>query len=182
MKTINKALAVAGVTASIATAGFWGLGAASAANSSTARTDPMSSLVQAIATKFKLNTSDVQAVFDEQRTVMDTQREADFKTELAQLVTDGKLTQKQADAINAKRAELQAERESNRTTIQSSTETERKAHMETERAELDAWLTEQSIDDDYAYLLKGRGHGPGGAGGPRGVKSSTSTNTSTATN
>lgn len=168
MKTINKALAIAGVTASVAAAGLVGMGAASAATTSTTSNNPMSSLVTAIAEKFNLKTSDVQAVFDEQRTAMEAEREAEVKTELAELVKDGKLTQAQSDAITTKRAELEKEREANRVSDQSSTKTdaERKTEMETRKTELDSWLKEQGIDTQYAYLVMGggRGHGPGGPG------------------
>ncbi len=59
----------------------------------------MSSLVSAIAKKFNLKTADVQAVFDEQHKSMDATRTTEVKSKLTQLVSDGKLTQSQANAI-----------------------------------------------------------------------------------
>ena len=96
------------IASSIAALGVTGLagGAVFATANSTSGTDPMSGLVSAIATKFNLKKDDVQKVFDEQRTQMETQREKEVKDQVAQLVKDGKLTQAQADKINAKRAEL----------------------------------------------------------------------------
>lgn len=168
MKRINKALAIAGVTASVAAAGLIGMGAASAATTSSTTTNPMSSLVTAIAKKFNLKTSDVQAVFDEQHATTEASREAALKTTQAQLVTDGKLTQAQSDAITAKRAELQKQRDADRASDTSSTKTdaERKTEMETRKTALNTWLKEQGIDTQYAYLVMGggRGHGPGGRG------------------
>ena len=96
------------IASSIAALGVTGLagGAVFATANSTSGTDPMSGLVSAIATKFNLKKDNVQKVFDEQRTQMETQREQEVKDQVAQLVKDGKLTQAQADKINAKRAEL----------------------------------------------------------------------------
>ena len=93
------------IASSIAALGVTGLagGAVFATANSTSGTDPMSGLVSAIATKFNLKKDDVQKVFDEQRTQMETQREQEVKDHVAQLVKDGKLTQAQADKINAKR-------------------------------------------------------------------------------
>lgn len=72
--------------------------------------------------------ADVQAVFDAQRTKMDAQRETEVKAEVSQLVTDGKLTQAQADAINTKRAELEKQRETDRTTMDSKTDRAKERH------------------------------------------------------
>jgi hypothetical protein len=129
----------------------------------------MSSLVSAVAKKFNLKQSDVQAVFDANRTQMEAQRETKVKDQVAQLVKDGKLTQAQADLINAKRAELQKQHDANRTSMDSKTDTERKAAMDAERTALDKWFSDNNISTDYRYLVfGGRGHGgPGGPGGPR---------------
>jgi hypothetical protein len=143
----------------------------------------MSSLVDAVAKKFNLNKSDVQAVFDEQRSQMEADHEADIKKQVAQLVSDGKLTQQQADKINAKRAELTVERDANRTADQNLTDDQRQAKMEERKTALDAWFKENNIDTQYRNLLMG-GHGRGGHGGPgfgemKDQQSSTSTTSST---
>lgn len=178
---MNKPLVAAAVTGAVGVATVAGLGVASAATtnsttgstatSSTTKTDPMSGLIDALVSKFNLKKADVQAVFDAQRTKMDAQRETEVKAEVSQLVTDGKLTQAQADAINTKRAELEKQRETDRTTMDSKTDTERKNAMDAKRTELDSWLKDQGIDTQYAYLLMGgRGHGGHGShnGGVRG--------------
>jgi hypothetical protein len=156
-----------------------------AMTNSTNSTDAMSGLVSTIATKFNLKKDDVQKVFDEQRTQMETQREQEVKDHVAQLVKDGKLTQAQADKINAKRAELVKEREANRTSEQNLTDAQRKTRMEERKTTLDTWLKDNSIDSQYAYLLMG---GRGGRGGPDGGKrdsrssSSQSSTSSTSSN
>lgn len=159
---MKKAIATAGVTAAVAVAGITGLGVASAADQTSSNTNPMSGLVSAIAKKFNLKETDVQAVFDENRSQMEAQRETEVKDQVAQLVKDGKLTQAQADLINTKRVELQKEREANRTSDQS------KSDMEARKTALDKWFSDNNIPTDYRYLVFGGGHGHGGPGGPRG--------------
>ncbi len=175
------------IASSIAALGVTGLagGAVFATANSTSGTDPMSGLVSAIATKFNLKKDDVQKVFDEQRTQMETQREQEVKDQVAQLVKDGKLTQAQADKINAKRAELVKEREANRTSEQNLTDAQRKTKMEERKTALDTWFKDNNIDSQYVYLLMG---GHGGRGGPDGGKrdsrssSSQSSTSSTSSN
>jgi hypothetical protein len=57
--------------------------------------DGQTKLVQMIADKFSLQNSDVQSVFDQFRTDRQTEMEAAYKTQLAQYVTDGKITEDQ---------------------------------------------------------------------------------------
>lgn len=164
---MKKQLAIIGAVAAIGAAGVTGVAVANAATTGN-RNDHMSSLVDALANKFNLNKSDVKAVFDANREQMQAQHEQEIKDKIAQLVKDGKLTQAQADALNAKRAELQKEREANRTADQDLTREQRKAKMDERRTALDAWLKEQGIDVQYRYLLMGgHGHGHGGPGGMR---------------
>lgn len=176
---MKRHLAAIGAITAISAAGFTGVQIASAATD-TSSTNPMSGLVDAVATKFNLNKSDVQAVFDEQRSQMEADHEADIKEQVAQLVSDGKLTQEQADKINAKRAELKAERDANRDADHNLTADQRKAKMDERKASIDAWFKEAGIDTQYHYLLMG-GHGRGGHGGPGfgDMKDQTSTSDST---
>lgn len=179
-----KKVIIASSIAALGVTGFAG-GAVFATANSTSGTDPMSGLVSAIATKFNLKKDDVQKVFDEQRTQMETQREQEVKDQVAQLVKDGKLTQAQADKINAKRAELVKEREENRTSEQNLTDAQRKTKTEERKTALDTWLKDNNIDSQHAYLLMG---GHGGRGGPDGGKrdsrssSSQSSTSSTSSN
>ena len=162
---MKKQLMVAGVVAATSLAGLTGAQIANAeTNAQSGTTNPMSSLVDALATKFNLNKADVQKVVDEQHAKMQAEREQQVQDQVAALVTDGKLTQAQADKINAKRAELQKERDANRTAMQEMTDTERKAEMASHRTELNQWMEDNGIDSQYAYLLMG-GHGRGHGGG-----------------
>jgi competence protein ComGC len=175
---MKKQFVAAGVAATIGIAGL-GAGVAHAETSTnSSNTDPMSSLVDKIATKFNLNKSDVQQVVDEQRASMESQHEKQVKSDVAQLVKDGKITQAQADAINAKRAEIQKNREANRDTMKDKTDTERKTTMGKERSGLEAWAKQQGIDSQYLrYVVD---HVPDGHGGPRGEKPADATDSSSA--
>lgn len=169
---MKKQLIVAGVVAATSIAGLTGVQIANAVtNSSDGDTDPMSSLVDALATKFKLNKADVQKVVDEQHAKMQAEREQRVQDQVAALVTDGKLTQAQADKINTKRAELDKEREANRAADHNLTAEQSQAKrqevrtkMEAKKTELTTWLKDNGIDAQYAYLLMGGRGGHGGSG------------------
>ncbi|QQS19881.1 hypothetical protein IPL85_00225 [Candidatus Saccharibacteria bacterium] len=156
---MKKTIIAASIATVIAATGVAGL--ASAATQNGTGSMPRSSLAGAIAKKFNLQESDVQSVVDADRVQMQAQRETEAKEKLTQLVKDGKLTQAQADLINAKRAELQKSREANHASMVSKTDAERKATMDAERTALDKWLADNNIPTDYRYLVLGgwRGHG-----------------------
>jgi len=125
---------------------------------------PMSTLVNAIAKKFNLNTTDVQTVVDqvmtEQRTQMEAERTKEFSDRIAQAVTDKKLTQEQADKIIAKQAEEKAFRES----LTGKTEAEIQAAQKEHRAAMQKWATDNNIPTGFMMM----GKGPGGGHGPKG--------------
>jgi hypothetical protein len=138
----------------------------------------ISDLVAAIAAKFNLNTNDVQQVFDEQKTKMDAQREEqrtqmetkaqeEFANHISRAVTDGKLTQEQADKILAKKAELAAQQEAQKTSMESIAQEERQVAIETMKTQMDSlkqWATDNNIPEEYIPFIGGRGHGMGGPG------------------
>lgn len=160
---MKKPLLIAGVVSTIGLAGL-GAGVANAASSTSTDKSPMSGVVDAIATKFNLDKTEVQKVVDAERTEMKAQRETNIAEELANLVKDGKLTQAQSDAITAKRAELLKEREANKDTSTDKTAEERKAAMQAKKTALETWAKEQGIDATYLKYVMG--HGAGGHGGP----------------
>lgn len=161
---MKKHLVAIGIASTVGLAGVAGVGMANAATNTT---NPQDGLISAIASKFNLKKDDVQKVFDEQRTAHEKERETKVNEELAQLVKDGKLTQAQVDALKAKRAELQKEREVNRDEAKDKTRDEMKAKMDTKRIELENWASTQGIDKTYLKYIFGGGHGMGGHGGPR---------------
>lgn len=128
--------------------------------------NPMSDLVTKIAQRFNLQEKDVQAVFDENRTEKQTEKQADnqqkFTDALKKAVTDGKLTQAQADLIIAKRAELVAKM---KTFFETGTKTkeEIKTASKQMHADLNAWATANNIPQEYVKFL-GLGFGGGRMG------------------
>jgi hypothetical protein len=162
----GAALAALGISA-------LGVGTTFAAEKRAEGNGPFQGLVEAIATKFNLSTTEVQAVFDEQRDAMMADRQAKEAARLSErlsvAVTNGKITQEQADKIAAKVAELQAERK-NAVMDDSLTPEEREAAMKAEKEALKAWATENDVP--LQYLHEGFMGGPGGRGehgkgGPR---------------
>ncbi len=137
--------------------------------------NPMNNLVSAIATKFNLNQADVQQVFDEQHSQMEAQFQQGYKDRLTQAVTDGKLTQEQADKITAKAQELKTQREASKDAFQNKTETERRAFMKEQMDSLKQWATDNNIPMEYMNPGFGHGHrdGPGRGFGPDGNSDNT---------
>lgn len=163
MKSLTKSLIVATIVGAVGT-GTVATGAiANAESGTTTGTDPMSSLVDKIASTFNLDKTKVQEVFDEQRSEMETKREAEVETKLQTLVNNGTITAEQKTAIKAKMAEMKAERESNKDDFKDMTEEERKAAMDKKKTELETWAKEQGID---LTKLTGIFRGPGGGHRP----------------
>jgi hypothetical protein len=136
--------------------------------------DPQSSLVQKISDKFKLNKSEVQAVFDEHRSEKRAAHEAKFEKRLTQAVEDGKITEDQKSKILAKHKELAARFESEKDSLKDKSPEERRAAMQSLRTELEQWAKDNGIDTKWlkGFVVKGfkggHGHGPGDHFGPRG--------------
>ncbi len=142
------------------------------------RTDhpkPLDGIATAIATKFNLNSVEVQAVVDQamaaQRTEMEAQQAKNFRERLATAVSEKKLTQAQADLIIAKQAELKTARES----AKDQTPAQRLAAMKEQMASLKKWATDNKIPEGY-MMFGSRPMGPGmdkghnGHHGPRGFE------------
>lgn len=172
LKAIRTLAVTSAVLAGVAGVGATMIQAAAptttTATASATRVDPMNSLVTAIAQKFGLNQADVQKVFDDQRTQMDTQRETEqasrLKTQLDQAVTNGKLTQTQENLIIAKQAEIKTFHDS----LKGKTPEECEAAMKTEMASVTQWAKDNNIPTQY-LMMGGPGGGPrGGHGGPEG--------------
>ncbi|MCA9325120.1 hypothetical protein KDA23_03595 [Candidatus Saccharibacteria bacterium] len=156
MKQIKKSLLVG---ASVATVGLSSFGMAAAATSTNSNSDD--SLVSKIAAKFNLNKSDVQAVFDADRQEHMTEMKTKRAEALKQAVTDGKLTQAQADHITAAWKEIDSLMGDTRPDQQSS------ATRKSIKAKMDAlrtWTKNQGIDLESIEGLGGPHGGPGGRG------------------
>ena len=125
-------------------------------------------IIQRLAEKFGLAETDVQAVFDEERTAHQEQMQAQYEERLTEAVSNGDLTEAQKQLILAKHEELEAAHEADRGQMgqmKDMTTQERAAEREKRQAERDAlqaWADENGIDMQY---VMGFG-GPGGHGGP----------------
>lgn len=160
---ISKKQITYGSTAALAVALLVGGGVYTAHAASTPGTQ-VSSLVQKIAQKFGVPQADVQAVFDADKQEHMQHMQAQAEQRLTDLVSAGKITQAQRDLIVAKQKELEANRQANFEAMKGKTQTERKAAMDTQRAELEAWAKTNGIDLQYLMM----GHGMAGHGGHRG--------------
>lgn len=129
----------------------------------TVEANPMPSLVQKISEKFGLNQDEVQAVFDESKAEMEANFQAEYKTRLTQLVSNGEITEEQKQLIIAKNTELQKNRKASMESMKDKTAEERKTAMEAERTALQDWATQNGIDLKY-LMMGGHGKGPGRPG------------------
>jgi histidinol phosphatase-like enzyme len=150
----GKYIAAVALILGLSTIGY-GAHAAGTAQTGTNGVNPMTGLVTALSQRFNLNATDVQKVFDEQHAQMEAAHQAQEKIALQQAVTDGKLTQAQADLITAKRAEL----ETARLSLEGKTKEERDALMKTQMDALKQWATTNNIPVGYVF---GFGHGDHG--------------------
>jgi len=131
--------------------------------------NPMSSIVNAVATNFNLNSSDVQTVVND---VMETERSNRLMQEkinqtekINQAVTDGEITQAQADLITAKISEIKSTREANQLSNQGLTQEERADNIQAEKESLKEWAEDNNISMEF-FQNRGEGHeGPGRLGG-----------------
>ncbi len=179
--TFSKKNVVPSVLTALVLAGGLSAFAAGATHAAeTQQTNPMDSLVTKISTKFNLNKDDVQKVFDEQKTEMDAQRQQAVTDQLNQAVKDGKLTQEQMDKIVAKQKELEANRPQPGT-ADTKTREEHQAEMKTKMEELQKWATDNNVPMEYLQLGHGKGMGPDGDHGPRGIAGGTSDAATTTT-
>lgn len=98
-------------------------------------------LAQKIAAKFNLNVSDVQAVFDEDRAEHKADMYAKLVERLDSMVSDGKITSDQKEAILKKHEEI----ENKMLELKNLSPEERKTQMDQYRSELESWAKEQGI-------------------------------------
>ena len=134
--------------------GILGLKAASALTNS----GQLPSIVENIASKFGLKTSDVQQVFDDTRTQAITSR-------LDTLVTEDKITADQEKLIIVKLADVQKQVDA--INSKQLTATERQTEMQTLRIDTSKWATDNKIPEQYLVIGGGLG-GRGGMGGGMG--------------
>lgn len=167
MNISKRTLAAGAAITAVGMAGVGSVGLVSAATNSAADGSAGTSIVDKIATKFNLNKDEVKAVFDEERSAHHVEMKEKRVERLAQAVTDGKLTQEQADHITAALAEIES-------LMSGATPGERSDEdHEQIKAKMDAlrtWAEDNDIDVRSAGLMMRGGHGGHGPGGFHGDK------------
>jgi hypothetical protein len=157
---ISKRTLIAGAAvAAISLAGVGSVGLASAATSDSTNG---TSIVDRLATKFNLSKTDVQAVFDEDRSAHEADMQQHMEERLTQAVTDGKLTQDQADHIKQVAAEIKTLVGNKRPDeMDDATRQQVKDKLDALRT----WAQQNNVDMQYLMVGgPGMGHGMGGPG------------------
>lgn len=114
-----------------------------------------STIVQKIAQKFGLNEAEVQAVFDEDLKARHDQMKAKFESRLSQDVAQGKITEAQKQLILQKHQEIQSQMTLD---MENMTPEQMRTNMESKRAELESWASQNGIDLKYFHFgIKGHG-------------------------
>jgi polyhydroxyalkanoate synthesis regulator phasin len=160
---IKKPIIATAALAVVSLASIGGVAAAHATTNSDSSNG--TSIIDKLVTKFNLNADEVKAVFDEDRSAHEAERRANQAERLATAVTDGDLTQEQADYITKALAEIDTLRGD------SIPEDEDDTVREQIKEKMDALRTwAEDNDVDMKFIGHGGGH-HGGFGGPRGEKS-----------
>jgi hypothetical protein len=111
-------------------------------------------LISKIASRFNLNQTEVQQVFDEHRSVKEAERKAEFSTKLDNLVTKGTITAEQKQKIETKLEEQKARMDDIRAMTDHAA---RHTAMKEQHAAMQQWLKDNGIDQNV--LPHPRGHG-----------------------
>ena len=156
-KSLRNSLLIAGATTTIGLSSLIGINAVSAKSDN-------SNLVDKIATKFNLNKSEVQKVFEADRKEHQEEHQAIQAKRLQKLVDSGTITEKQKSAIETKLKEVRDDREENRNDKADLSDEDRKQEMEKHRTELEAWARDEGIDLSKlkGVFMPGGHKGPGG--------------------
>lgn len=160
----NKKIAVAAfaVGALALMAGAYGISTTYAQDN-----DGRTTLIQKLASKFGVEESEVESVFDEHRQEMHTEHQAKFSEKLDEAVEAEKITAEQKQAILDKHEEMRSEKEG----LKDLEPEERQTKMKELKGEMRDWAEENDIDmrDIAPKDGKGKrgGKGMGGHGGPR---------------
>jgi hypothetical protein len=120
-------------------------------------TNGSSDLVQMIAQKFNLPQDQVQQVFSEHKEKHHVQMQVKMEERLTQLVSDGKLTESQKQAIIAKMVEMKNTFKPE--TLKDLTSDDRREKMEQHKREMDEWALSQGIDPSLLMFKMKMGRG-----------------------
>lgn len=116
-------------------------------------------MIQRLINHFNLNETEVQAVIDEEQADHHAHMQQNFEERLSQLVTNGKITEEQKQAIIQKHEEIAAQMQD----LQGLGREEHREQTHQNHEQHKAWLEEQGIDTDHIRLFSpefGMGYGP----------------------
>lgn len=99
-------------------------------------------VVAKLAERFDLNKDEVKAVFDEVKSERRQQMQARFEEKLNQAVENGRINEKQKQAILTKKKQMQGWRQN----LEALSQTERREEIERRRMEMKSWAEEQGLD------------------------------------
>ena len=148
----TKALSTVGVGAAIVVGSMLAVNLASA---QTSQEDRQVERASQLAEKLGVEVSEVEAAFAELKEERQAEREAARAEFIAGLVSDGTLTQAQADQLTEFKAEFKAEIEALKES--GAERDEIKAAMEENRAEIEAWADAEGLNRDDSRPEKGEG-------------------------
>ena len=154
---MDKKYYIAAAVLAIVGASIMGASAVSAQNA-----DVRQNMIKSLAQKLGIEESKVQTAMEAIHTERQAEMQKKMEVNLTQAVKDGKITEAQKQLILKKHAEMKAERENWKESMQNLTPEQRKAAMEKKRAELQSWAKENGIDMSVFQL------GMGPKGGMRG--------------
>lgn len=156
---MNKKIFLPAIAAAVMGAGLMGGNYAFAQG-----TQDQTTLVQQIADKFGLKSSDVQAVFDNFREQEKEQNQTNYENYLSGLVSQGKITDAQKTLLLNKHKELQAEKGQEFATLKSMTPEQRQDQRKSHRQNLQDWAKQNNIPIQYLFGGMGMGIGKHGMG------------------
>ena len=162
MKKSKKVIIPALVLGAIAVSGVIGLSTASADEKEDGRT----SIIQRIAQKFNLNEDEVKTVFEEHKTERQAEMKQKHEEHLNQLVSEGKLTEDQKNALIAKREEMREKYGKNKEDWKNMSKEEKIEKKKAWQEEMHNWAEENGIDlkelrpEGKGFGAQRKGHGP----------------------
>ncbi|MEW6772276.1 MAG: hypothetical protein AB1330_12995 [Bacillota bacterium] len=115
-------------------------------------------VIQKLVEKFNLDPAKVNEVLQEDRKEREAKREAMIEERLDQEVKEGTITEKQKEAILAKRKEMQEKLEA----LRDLAPEERHEALQQLREEVTAWAKENGIDAKWLLMGPRKGFGPRG--------------------
>ena len=151
---VTKTLSTAGIGAAIIVGSMLAVNLASAYGG--VSEEQKAERVSSLAERFNLDETEVQSYFDEQKAERQTEREEKRAEFVAGLVSEGTLTQEQADELSELKDGFNSEVEALKAT--GAEREDIKTLMQENRDAVEAWAEAEGLDLDSIRSDKGKGH------------------------